>query len=355
MPNPKNEKQGQSVREEAPWHQGHLPEQPPAPRQHSKRSATVFFRQGSPGRRPQQIRLSILLSGLALLLIGAGLLAPGIIARSRRQKAEAALQALYYQETLQPTAALPSPSLSLAIIAPASAAPEPTAAPELPAAPPPLRSFVTRSPWKVDVTRERFLPLRKINKDVAGWLTIGEALDLPVVQRDNVYYLTHDFYKNASASGTLFLDENFSFAAPSENLLIHGHNMRDGSMFGRLYKYRDKSFYLSNWLIRFETLYEQADYAVFAAFSMVNDITDPDYFRYAYNSFGTDAEFTRFISGVRQRSLLRCDLDVAPTDSLLTLSTCTGTNSYFVVIARRIRDAEALSSVEMAVSLTDFR
>ena len=338
----------------AAWHQGHLPEQPPAQRQHSKRSATVFFRQGRPARRLQQIRLTILLSGLALMLLGAGLLAPSIIARSRRQKAEAALQTLFYQETPQLSTALPSPSPSLAIIALASTAPEMTAVPELTAAPP-LRSFATRSPWKVDVTKERFLPLRKINKDVAGWLTIGKTVDLPVMQRDNVYYLTHDFYKNASASGALFLDENFSITQPSENLLIHGHNMRDGSMFGHLYKYRDKSYYMNNWLIRFETLYEEAEYAVFAAFSIVNDIADPDYFHYAYNKFGTDAEFTHFISSVRQRSVMKCSLDVAPTDSLLTLSTCTGTNSYFVVIARRIRDAEVLSNVEMAINLTDFR
>ena len=334
----------------ADWHQGHLPEQPPAQRQHSKRSATVLFRQGSPARRPQQVRLTILLSGLALMLLGAGLLAPGIIAQSRRQKAEAALQTLFYQEPPRLSTSLPSPSPapSPAVIALASAVPVATTAP-------PLRSFATRSPWKVDVTKERFLPLRKINKDVAGWLTIGKTVDLPVMQRDNVYYLTHDFYKSASASGALFLDENFSATQPSENLLIHGHNMRDGSMFGHLYKYRDKSFYMNNWLIRFETLYEEADYAVFAAFSMVNDIADPDYFRYAYNSFGTDAEFTHFINGVRQRSVMQCSLDVAPTDSLLTLSTCIGTNSYFVVIARRIRDTEALSSVEMACLLTDFR
>ncbi len=354
MPNPKREKPDQRGRGDAEWHQGHLPEQPPAQRHHSKRRATVFFRQESPAQKSKRLWLALLLSGLALLLIGAGLLAPGIIARNRRQKAEADLQTLFYQETpqLSPAPSAPSPSFSpapsLAITAPPAAVPEMTAAPI-------LRTFATRSPWKVDVTRERFLPLRKINKDITGWLTIGKTLDLPVVQRDNTYYLTRDFYKNASASGALFLDENFSITQPSENLLIHGHNMRDGSMFGHLYKYRDKSYYMNNWLIRFETLYEEANYAVFAAFSMVNDITDPDYFRYAYNSFGTDAEFTQFINGVRQRSVMQCDLDVAPTDSLLTLSTCMGTNSYFVVIARRIRDTEALSSVEMACLLTDFR
>ena len=340
----------------AAWHQGYLPIHPLAPRKYSKRGAMVSFLKKSAARNRKRMMLMIMLSGLVLILVGAGLLVPGIIAQSRQRQVESELQALFYQETqplmsasLSPspsTSPIPSPALDVVTLE--------SAASELSAAPP-LRTFVTRPPWKVNVTRERFLSLRKINKDVVGWLTIGEVLDLPVMQRDNVYYLTHDFYKQASASGTLFLDENFSFTAPSENLLIHGHNMRDGSMFGRLYKYSNKSFFLSNWLIRFETLYEEAEYAVFAAFSMVNDVADLDFFHYAYDSFDTDAEFTRFISDIRQRSVMTSGLDVSPTDSLLTLSTCIDTNSYFVVIARRIRDGEALSSIKMISNMTDFR
>ena len=320
------------------WHQGHLPPQPPAPRQHSKRSATAFFRHGDPARKNKRLWPVILLSGLVLMLIGAGLLVPDILARKNRQKAEAALQTLFYQATAPVTPGIPSPPS--AVMALASAAPELTAAP-------PLRSFATAAPWKVNVTRDRFLSLRKINKDVVGWLTIDGDLDLPVVQRDNTYYLTHDFYRDASSSGTLFLDENYSVVPPNENLLIHGHNMRDGAMFGRLHKYADRAFYADNWLIKFETLYEAGDYAVFAAFSMENDIADPSYFRYAYDHFDTDAQFMQYIAAARQRSVINSGLDILPDDRLLTLSTCMGENSYFVVLCRRVRDGEALSAVEL--------
>lgn len=332
------------------WHQGYQPTHPPAQPKISKRVAMVSFLKKSAALNSKPLMLMIVLSGLALMLIGAGMLVPAIISQNRRKQVESTLQTIFYQETppLTSEPLLPSPSPPLAIVSLASEAFDPTA-------PPPLRTFVTRPPWKVNVTRERFLSLRRINKDVAGWLTIGKIVDLPVMQRDNVYYLTHDFYKHASASGTLFLDENFSFTAPSENLLIHGHNMRDGSMFGRLHKYSNKPFFLNNWLIRFETLYDEAEYAVFAAFSMVNDAVDPGYLYYAYNSFDTDDDFTRFIKDIKQRSIMKSGLDVLPTDSLLTLSTCVGTDSYFVVIARRIRDAEALSSVEMICNMTDFR
>ena len=350
MPNPKRENPELIGRGQAAWHQGYIPAHPPVPRKRIRRGAVVPFLTKIAARVNKRMMLMIVLPGLALMLIGAGMLVPGIISQNRRKQVESTLQTIFYQETppLTSEPLSPSPSPPLAIVSLASAASDSTASP-------PLRTFATRPPWKVNVTRERFLSLRRINKDVAGWLTIGKIVDLPVMQRDNVYYLTHDFYKHASASGTLFLDENFSFNAPSENLLIHGHNMRDGSMFGRLHKYSSKPFFLNNWLIRFETLYDEAEYTVFAAFSMVNDAADPDYFYYAYNRFDTDDDFTRFINDIKQRSVMTSGLDVLSTDSLLTLSTCVGTDSYFVVIARRIRDAEALSSVEMICNLTDFR
>ena len=346
MQYPKTEKPDKKEMDDADWRQGHLPPQPPAPRQHSKRSATAFFRHGDPARKNKRLWLAVLLSGLVLMLIGAGLLVPDILARKNRQKAEAALQTLFYQEALPETPSLPSSSPT--IMALASAAPALTAAP-------PLRSFATRSPWKVNVTRGRFLSLRKINKDVAGWLTIDNNLDLPVVQRDNTYYLTHDFYRDASISGTLFLDENYSVLPPSENLLIHGHNMRDGAMFGHLHKYGDRAFYADHWLIKFESLYEVGDYAVFAAFAMVNDAADPSYLYYAYNRFDTDAQFMQYIAAARQRSVISSGLDVLPDDRLLTLSTCMGENSYFVVLCRRVRDGEALSAVEMKSFSTVYK
>ena len=294
----------------------------------------------------------LILTGLILLLIGAALIIPRTLARTKQQKAEAALQILYYQAAAQESEIPPAPSVSPT----ASALPLPavpfSSPPEM--TPPPLRSFATQAPWKVNLTQERFLSLREINKDVVGWLTIDGFLDLPVVQRDNKYYLTHDFFGDKSISGTLFLDENYPFSPPGENLLIHGHNMRDGTMFGRLQKYADRAFYMRHWFIRFESLYEQSDYAAFAALTVSGDSSEPTYFRYAYSHFLTDVQFTDFMREVRRRSVIRSGLDVLPTDRLIMLSTCVGDSDYFVVIARRLRDHETRAGVETvsAVSLT---
>lgn len=73
------------------------------------------------------------------------------------------------------------------------------------------------------------------NPDTVAWLRIpGGVVSLPVVYRNNTYYLDHNFYGKRSDSGTLFLDEAHPFAYDTQFMVIHGHNMYDGSMFGLL-------------------------------------------------------------------------------------------------------------------------
>ena len=93
----------------------------------------------------------------------------------------------------------------------------------------------------------RYRSLYEQNPDLIGWLRIdGTGIDLPVVQTpgDNEYYLRRGFDRFYAVGGTLFLDERCSVEpdAPTDNWLIYGHNMRDGSMFGQLVRYRDEAF-----------------------------------------------------------------------------------------------------------------
>lgn len=83
---------------------------------------------------------------------------------------------------------------------------------------------------------ESFQKLRQQNRDVVGWLSIAEVLDEPVLQRDNSFYLTHDASGQKNATGALFLDEGCNLRIPTPHLVIHGHNMKEGAMFGSLKK-----------------------------------------------------------------------------------------------------------------------
>ena len=99
--------------------------------------------------------------------------------------------------------------------------------------------------------------LAKENPDTVGWIGIGGVVYQPVVYRDNEFYLNHDFTGAKNASGTLFLDVNSPLAEDTQNLLIHGHSMNDGSMFGILTHYRKLEFLRRHPLITFSTLWEK--------------------------------------------------------------------------------------------------
>jgi sortase B len=325
--------------------QGYYPDQtPPVHRPELEGKCVCAGDLPSTAKKSRKYALLFLL-GILLSLIGAWILIQPMITRANRQKAEFELQTIYYEAVAKEAASTKSAASEETL---------PSPKPDF-ILDPNLRTFVTPKPWTTYVTRDRFFTLLKINKDAIGWLTIKDVLDLPVVQRDNSYYLTHDFRGLKSISGALFLDENFDIYPPNENLLIHGHNMRDGSMFGQLQKYRNRPFYTKHWLVTFETRHENGDYAVFAAFSVSNDTSDPFYFQYVYNHFETDIQFEAYIASVKEKSVFRCGLDVLPTDSLLTLSTCSGgSDNYFVVIARRIREDESLSSVKATCMHSTF-
>lgn len=334
--------------------QGYFPGQTPLTAEQEPKRIRFGTERLAGGKTRGKLFVLVLFSGILLLTGGLWLIIRQRIQISDRIKTESQLRAVYYEDV---TAKEGSADAVFMIAESALVTPNPLIGinPATSEEPRP-RTFVTASPFKVFPTGERFLSLRRINKDVVGWLTIKDMLDLPVVQRDNSFYLTHDFQGLKSNSGTLFLDENFNIAPPNESLLIHGHNMRDGSMFGRLHQYQDRNFYINHWLIQFDTLYETGNYVVFAALDMVNDLSDPSYFQFVQTHFDTDKQFTEYISDLRNRSKFRCSLDVQPTDALLTLSTCFGgSEHFFVVVARRIRVGENYSDISKACKNSVFR
>ena len=191
----------------------------------------------------------------------------------------------------------------------------------------------------------RFAPLREINSDIVGYLTIeGTPLDYPVVQAgDNEYYMRRDYRKNTSTHGAPFLDYRADLERPSDNLVIYGHNMKDGQLFSELLGYMNISYYRDHPRIAFDTIYRNGEYKVFAVF--ITDAGDTGETAFNYHDFiqaGSDEDFNKFVSQMRIRSLIETEVDVEPGDELLTLSTCTYEfdNARFVVAARRIREDE---------------
>lgn len=194
------------------------------------------------------------------------------------------------------------------------------------------------------------------NRDLIGWLIIEDVIDQPVVYRDNSYYLTHDFYGNKTSAGTLFLDVNHPFKAGTQHLLLHGHNMKDGTMFGRLIQYEKDIHYLkSHPFIEFNTLWRRERYVIVAVLDVSLDVSDEDFFNYySYPTFSSDAAFNAFARQLQLRSMYSIPIDIKPGDALLTMSTCLDDNRL-VIVARRIRDDESKSDLRPLINLAEYQ
>ena len=107
----------------------------------------------------------------------------------------------------------------------------------------------------------------ELNNDLAGWLYIeGAGIDYPVMYtpRNEQYYLRKNFEKTYATGGCLFIGKTWS--EDSNQTIIYGHNMHDGSMFGHLHEYKSKEYALEHSIIHFDTLHETREYEVVAAF-----------------------------------------------------------------------------------------
>lgn len=167
-----------------------------------------------------------------------------------------------------------------------------------------------------------------LNTDFIGWLEIeGTSINYPVMQvvGDNSYYLTHSFEKNNDHNGTLFLDGNNQIVNRDTNLIIYGHNMKSGEMFGTLKNYLEEEYFYSHSTIKFDTIYEKAVYQVVGVGLSEVEYQDESTFRY-YNFLDaeTEEEFQEYLTNINALSVYG-PMDISFGDELLTLSTC---NSY---------------------------
>lgn len=192
----------------------------------------------------------------------------------------------------------------------------------------------------------RLEPLHAINRDLVGWLELGgeKGFAAPVVQRDNQYYLKHDFYGKEDRHGSVFLDYRCSISPRGENLILYGHNMDDGAWFHYLVNYLDPAFVAADPVVDFNTLYEEGQYVVFGVFVAATLPQHGDDFDYHNQvSFQTMEEKQAYLDRIAKRTLLRTGVEVTPRDELLTLSTCLYdfAGERLVVAARRLRQGEA--------------
>ncbi len=182
------------------------------------------------------------------------------------------------------------------------------------------------------------------NSDLIGWIEIpGTIVNYPVMQtkEDQNFYLRRDFDKEDDVSGLPFLDARSDILDRTTNLLIYGHNMKNGTMFATLLEYKDQSFYEEHKTIVFNTIYEKAEYEIIASFRSSIAYVDEDVFRY-YNFIdaATPEEFNSFIENINALTEYDTGITAEYGDELITLSTCDKSidDGRYVIVAKKIND-----------------
>ena len=179
------------------------------------------------------------------------------------------------------------------------------------------------------------------NKKLIGWIKIDDTnIDYPVMQTsDNEYYLDHNYNQEYDKNGSIFLDTACSVYPRSTNLIVYGHHMKSGKMFGNLQKYAKESYYEEHKLIQFDTIYEKGTYEIMYVFrSQVFNEDDLVFKYYQFINANSGNEFESYMDEMKKLSLYDTGVTANYGDSLLTLSTCDNsqTDGRFVVVAKKV-------------------
>lgn len=199
---------------------------------------------------------------------------------------------------------------------------------------------------------------KSISENIIGFLEVpGCEIAEPVVQgTDNEYYLKHTYEDERNQAGALFMDYRCSVTEDhtSPNIVIYGHNQRDGTKFGtlKLYKY-DLDFYAKNPIITFTTEYSSSKYVIFGYFvtnTLEKQDSNGEVFRYHdyIETLSNPGTFGWYMNQIKRRNQIISPVDVTYGDELLVLSTCSNefSDSRFAVFARKLREGETEDSFD---------
>jgi len=180
------------------------------------------------------------------------------------------------------------------------------------------------------------------NQDMVGWIQIeGTKIDYPLMYtpEEPEKYLHKDFNGNFSVGGLPFLDAACKMEPASDNLLIYGHNMQNGTMFRALLSYEQKDFWKEHPRIHISTLYEEKTYEVLAAlYDRVYFKTEEHFKFYQFIDAADQASFDEAVSYFQEHALYETGVTARYGDKLVTLVTCAYhvDNGRFLVVAREV-------------------
>ena len=189
----------------------------------------------------------------------------------------------------------------------------------------------------------KYVDLYEANSDIIGWIQVEDTkIDYPIMWTpdDGEYYLHRNFQKEQASSGVPFLDASSDIFVPTSNFLVYGHNMKNGTMFHDLLKYKDEDFFKEHRTFRFDTIYKggQGTYEIVAAgYSKIYAEDSKAFKYYQYAGITSESDFNEYIKGIKAQSAYNTGVSAEYGDQLVTLSTCAyhEKNGRFFVVGKR--------------------
>ena len=198
---------------------------------------------------------------------------------------------------------------------------------------------------------EKFNELSKINPDIKGWIKIdGTVINYPVLEppsTDPTFYLYKNYKKEYDKSGCIFINSDIcGLNEDIQNIVLHGHSMKNGTMFASLVHFSNIKTYKQSPIVNFDTQFERAKWKIFAVIKTNSDPSQGELFCDYFNpNFASPYDFKKLIYELKIRSLLDIPVDVNENDKILTLSTCSYEMKGFrtIVFARKLRQGESVN------------
>lgn len=189
---------------------------------------------------------------------------------------------------------------------------------------------------------ESYQKLYEQNNDLVGWIQIEDTtIDFPVMQKKSVknYYLYKNFEKKYSKGGLPYVQEDCDVFTPTDNVIIHGHNLSDGSMFNALLKFKNKDFYNEHSIINFDTIEECHQYKIIAVLTIAVNTGNDKFPFYDFINASSAKEFDAYIKACKKYSRFDTGVTAEYGDKLITIATCDFSikNGRLVIVAKRIK------------------
>lgn len=183
--------------------------------------------------------------------------------------------------------------------------------------------------------------LSKENPDIKGWIRIdGTNINYPLLQGlDNDYYLTHNYKNEYTNYGSIYINSNSNIKDDNSNVIIYGHDMKDGQMFSDLVKYTSEQYYKEHPTIRIMTDVSENEYEIVSVFkSRVFYKDEKNVFRFYQNyNLSDENKYNDYVENCKKLQLYNTNVEAKKGDQLITLITCeySQENGRIVIVARK--------------------